>query len=488
MAALVITAAVLVAPAFRPTAAVAGPFPALVCTTMTVPLDYANPHGRTISVLISKHSATDPVRRRGVLFVDNGGPGGSAAMYAGTLSTPNANGYTRLSADVLASYDIIGMDPRGVVHSTPLHCAAPDYFTPPQPDPDDPANRDALWSIWHGYAQQCEQNMGWLLPYVGTVNVARDMDSLRSALGEERISYFGVSYGSYLGAVYGQLFPKRVDRMIIDALLDFTRDNLWYEVAHTQARALQRRLDSDNDWSFSSWVAKYDAVFHLGDRTQVRASVNRLLADWRQHPHGAVGGSELIGLLYPAMFSEALWIPLAQAISAYVVNGDDSQLVALATPGLDSATEQGVAISNAVECVDDTWPHRRARWEADTAREARTSQFAWWLMFSESVCQDWSAPQPKAIRITGKGMPRILMFNSVGDPATWYPGALNVHRALPNSVLVTERNAGKHVVFANTESAANPQANAIGSRYLVTGELPRHDVSVPPHPLPVPAS
>ncbi|MFG1626171.1 alpha/beta fold hydrolase [Kribbella sp. NPDC049227] len=465
----------------------AGPFPSLVCTTMTVPLDYAHPHGRSIQLVVSKHLATDPARRRGVLFVDNGGPGGSAAMYAGALSTPNVNGYTRLSADVLATYDVIGMDPRGVVHSTPLHCAAPDYFKPPQPDPDDPAMRDELWSIWHGYAQQCEQSAGWLLPYVGTVNVARDMDRLRAALGESKISYFGVSYGSYLGAAYGQLFPKRVDRMIVDALLDFTPEHLWYEVAHTQAQGLQQRLDSTHDWSFFNWIARYDSVFHLGNQDQVRASFNRLLADWRAHPHGAVGASELLGLMYPVMFSEALWIPVAQALSA-AVHGDDSQLVAFATPGLDAASEQGVAISNAVECVDDSWPHLRSRWEADTAREAQTSQFAWWLMFSESVCQDWPAPQHDALHITGRGMPRILMFNSVGDPATVYSGALNVHRRLSNSVLVTERNAGKHVVFANTEAAANTEANAIGSRYLVAGSLPAHDVSVGPHPLPVPAA
>lgn len=466
----------------------AGPFPSLVCTTMNVPLDYARPHGRTIPLLVSKHPATDPARRRGVLFVDNGGPGGSAAMYAGTLSTPNAGGHTRLSTDVLASYDIIGMDPRGVVHSTPLHCAASDYFTPPQPDPDNPANRDSLWSIWQGYAQQCEQNMGWLLPYVGTVNVARDMDTLREALGERKISYFGVSYGSYIGAVYGQLFPRHVDRMIIDAVLDATVKHLWYNVAFTQAQALQKRLDSPNSWSFFNWIAKYDNVFHLGNQDGVRASFNRLLADWRVHRHGPVGASELIGLLYPTLFSEALWIPVAQALSAAIVGGDDSQLVGLATPGLDAASEQGVAISNAVECVDDTWPHSQARWEADTARSARTSQFAWWLMFSESVCRDWPAPQPQAIRLTGRNLPRILMFNSLGDPATVYSGAQHMHRLLSNSVLVTERDSGKHVVFANSQAAANPDANAIGTRYLMTGELPARDVSVPGHPLPVPTA
>jgi hypothetical protein len=285
--------------------------------------------------------------------------------------------------------------------------------------------------------------------------------------------------------MYAQLFPHNVDRMIIDAVLDATVKHLWYNVGLTQAQALQQRLDSANDWSFFNWIAKYDAVFHLGDQDHVRAAFNRLLAEWRAHPHGVVGASELIGLLYPTLFSESLWTPVAKALSA-AVHGDDSQLVALAAPGLDSATEQAVAISNAVECVDDTWPRSRVRWESDFANGARTSQFSWWLMFSESVCRNWPAPQPPAVRLTGKGIPQILMFNSVGDPATVYTGALHMHELLSGSVLVTEQGSGKHVVFANSQSAANPAANAIGMSYLVTGQLPAHDVLVPGHPLPVP--
>jgi pimeloyl-ACP methyl ester carboxylesterase len=431
---------------------------------------------------VSKMVAKDPARRRGVLFVNQGGPGGSAAAFAGSLSVPDASGYTRLSPDVLAVYDIVGMDPRGVAHSSPFSCVPTDYFAPPQPDPDAVWNRAALWRLWNGFSERCGRSTD-MLPYVGTPNVARDMDRVRAALGEDKLSYLGFSYGTWIGALYGTLFPHRVERMILDSNVDPTPRQRWYHAALAQPPALQNRLDG-----FLAWAAKYDAVFGLGSApADTRRAWNTVLADFRASPHRTAGANELLGLAYNFMFSETGWIPFAQALSDYFVRKDDRALVELATPATDLATERLNAIYNAVICVDAPWPRSKRTYERDTARIARTSQLAWYSLWSNgSACQNWPVHSGERIRVTGRGLPGVLLFNSVDDPATPYPGALRMHDALSTSVLVTERDSGKHGVFANARPLVNPNANRIGTDYLVTGNLPQTDLTIPGHPLPVP--
>ncbi|MER7244915.1 alpha/beta fold hydrolase [Kribbella sp. NPDC000426] len=463
---------------------IAEPYPALTCATVKVPLDYSRPNGAKISLLVTKHAANKPAQRIGSLVVNPGGPGVSGAAYAGSLSRPDPTGFTQLDPAVLDAYDIIGFDPRGVFLSAPVSCAAPDHFGAPQPDPDAKASRNQLWKLWSSYAKDCQANNKAILPHLGTVDVARDMDAVRAALGERKLNYLGLSYGTYLGAVYGQLFPQRVGRMILDGNMDPTPKDVWYQVWVDQAAAFQKRFDDD----YLPWVARYDNVFHLGSTVAaVRAAWNKTLTDFRTQPHGDVGGSELIGAAYGAMFSEAGWIGFTGAVSAYANDGDDSILTDIAAPDASADGEQANAIFSSVICADSHWPRGRATYERDAAELARTSQFAWFIMWtSGSVCQSWAFDGADRLKITGQGLPGVLMFNSIDDPGTPYAGALRMHQALPSSILVTELDSGKHGVFANRLAAVNPAANAIGTKYLLTGELPATDTTVPGHPLPVP--
>ncbi|MEV1002704.1 alpha/beta hydrolase [Nonomuraea sp. NPDC050202] len=463
----------------------AAPYPHLTCATVQVPIDYANPGAGHTSVLLSKAAAKDPSKRRGVLLINPGGPGAGGAEYVGRLSKPNASGVTRLPSRVLDSYDVIGMDPRGVAHSSPISCVDPSYWAGPQPDPDPGANRLKLWKIWDDFAAGCGRNAGALLGRMGTKDVARDMDAIREKLGESKISYLGYSYGTYLGAVYGTMFPQRVDRMILDSSVDPTPTRMWYQATLAQNPKVQRRLE---EWL--GWVAKHDDVFGLGSTLdQTRAAWNATLSDFRTTPHGQVGGSELLGIAYGATFGESLWVPLAQALSDYVVKDDDASLVALAAPATDAATENGIASFNAVICRDAAWPAETIEYERDAGRSAQTSQFAYYNMWnSGSACATWSVANETRVLPTGDGLPPILMFNSIGDPSTPYEGALNMHKALPSSVLVTEQDSGKHGVFANPVASTNPAAQRIGEDYLVDGLLPAGDVSIPGHALPVPTS
>jgi pimeloyl-ACP methyl ester carboxylesterase len=447
-----------------------------------VPLDYQRPFGARIPLLITKHAAKDPSKRLGSLVLNPGGPGSGGAWYAGTLTKPDATGFTRLEPAVLDAYDVIGLDPRGVEHSSPVSCTEPTYFAPPQPDPDVRTERDELWKIWAGYADGCAAKSGALLPHLGTVNVAHDLDRLRAALGDPKLNYLGFSYGTYLGAVYGKLYPHNVGRMILDGNIDPTPQDVWYKASLNLPTAMQKRFDS-----YLAWIAKYDSVFHLGNTVaEVQAGWAKALTDFRTNPRDQVGGSELLGTAMGMMYSESAWTPFAEAISAYVVNGDDGPLTDFAAPYLGEDAEQALAAFNAVVCSDSVWPRDRASWERDTAQVAKTSQFAWYNVFT-SACHSWPVASKGRPEITGENLPGILMYNTIGDPATPYEGALRLHAALPTSVLVTERDSGKHCVFANSRAAVNPAANAIGTKYLLTGELPKTDTSVPGHALPVPA-
>ncbi|MFK4088525.1 alpha/beta hydrolase [Kribbella sp. NPDC020789] len=462
---------------------VAQGYPTLTCATLQVPLDYQQPSGATIPLLVTKHAANNPSKRLGSLVVNPGGPGGSGVIMAGYVATPDETGFTPLEPAVLDAYDVIGFDPRGVRHSGAISCAAPDYFPVPQPDPDAPASRDALWKLWDGYAAGCGEKAGALLPHLGTGNVARDMDAVRAALGEQKLNYLGFSYGTYLGAVYTELFPQRVGRMILDGNVDPTPTDLFYKMALSQNLAFPKRFDS-----YLGWVAKYDAVFHLGSTVRtVRANWNNTLADFRTKPHGAVGGHELLGTAFAVMISDELWIPFTQALSSYVAGADDTALVDFATPNTSARAERFTASFSAVICGDSKWSRRKSTYERDAARIAKVSQVSWDNMWvTGSVCRNWPVPARTPIKITGRGLPGILMFNTVGDPATPYSGALKLHKVLRSSVLVTERDSGAHCVFANPQSMVNAAANAIGTKYLLTGELPSSDVSVPGHALPVP--
>ncbi|WP_218040527.1 alpha/beta fold hydrolase [Actinomadura sp. WMMB 499] len=188
--------------------------PGLECATLDVPLDYRDPDGRTIEIAISRLASTDPGRRRGVLLTNSGGPGGQG------LGFPAALRDLGIPERVLETYDVIGVDPRGVGHSTPVTC---DLTRAEQPsniprfarnDADVAAEAKRVAAV----AAKCgSSRTAPLLPHITTANTARDLDRVRAALGEPKASYLGISYGTYLGAVYATMFPHRTDRFLLDS-------------------------------------------------------------------------------------------------------------------------------------------------------------------------------------------------------------------------------------------------------------------------------
>ncbi|GAA2792296.1 alpha/beta hydrolase [Saccharopolyspora taberi] len=448
--------------------------PQLRCATVDVPLDHDEPAGERLRLTISKLPARKPAARRGSLLVNPGGPGGPGISFAAGLARS-------LPGEVLDSYDLIGFDTRNTAHSEPISCADPaTYWKTPLPDPDSPQARELNWRRAAEYADGCQARAGKYLPHLTTDSNVRDMDLVRQSLGEERISFLGYSYGTYLGAVYGERFPQHVDRMVLDSSVNPATSQIWYRNNLDQDAAAQRRLDD-----YLGWIARHDGVFRLGsDPAAVRASWQAVQDDLRARPRGPLGPAEFIAITFDALYSEDDWTDLGHALSAYRNRHDDRALVAKVKPK-GPAEENSNAIYNAVECADAPWPSRRSVWERDATEIARTHPFAaWYNSWTVAPCASWHAPRQRPVRISGSDLPPVLMFNSTGDVATPYEGAREMHRALPSSVLVTEENAGKHGVFA---LAGNTEADRIGTDYLVRGVLPAEDVAIPGHPLPDPA-
>jgi pimeloyl-ACP methyl ester carboxylesterase len=186
------------------------------CAELDVPLDYADPDGESISVSLLRVPASDDDQRIGSLVVNPGGPGGSGVDYA-------ARGEVFFGAEVRAAFDVVGFDPRGVARSTPIDCltdAELDTMVASDPDPETLREARRSDALIREFGQGCLERSGDLTRHVSTEEAARDMDVLRSALGEERLTYFGASYGTFLGATYADLFPTRVGRMVFDGAVD----------------------------------------------------------------------------------------------------------------------------------------------------------------------------------------------------------------------------------------------------------------------------
>jgi pimeloyl-ACP methyl ester carboxylesterase len=438
----------------------------LLCSTLQVPLDYAHPAGRKITLALSEVPATAPAaQRQGDLLVNPGGPGGSGLGLAAEV----ARG---LDPSVAADYNIIGFDPRGVGASVPaLHCD-PSFFAGVRPDylPASTAAEQVLINRARAYAAGCERRSGWLLPHMTSIDAARDMDSIRTALGVPQISYFGYSYGTYLGQVYATLFPHRVRRMVLDSTVD--PQGAWYADNISQDYAFEGRM-----LAFFSWIAAHDAFYHLGTTRQpVARAWYRARALLAAHPVAGlsgpmIGADEFDDTFLQGGYSNSLWPGLAAALATYL-RGHSSALLQTEYSQFGTQNENGFAVYNAVECSDVNWPRSWARWNADTRRVYRTAPFqAWDNAWFNAACAFWPVHGPaQPLRIRGAGLPGILMIQGSLDAATPYAGALAARRLLPTARMVLVQGGGNH--GQSLAVPPNTCVNGYLNRYLADGSLP----------------
>ncbi|MFK4149527.1 alpha/beta hydrolase [Streptomyces sp. NPDC004065] len=457
------------------------------CGTVTVPLDYAHPDGRTIRLTVSRARAThrDPrnskrkVPRQGALVYNPGGPGGDGMSFPVVGLLPE---WKR----VAAAYDLVGYAPRGVGRSAPLSCEDPKgFFKAPSAAPTHPsqAYKERRIAEARAYAQGCARRAGAALRHYTSLNNARDLDVLRAALGEDRLTYLGASYGTYFGALYATLFPTHVRRMVFDSAVNPDPARVWYRNNLAQSAAFEAR------WAdFREWVARHDGVFRLGRTAdEVQAAYDLARQRLAHKPAGGtVGPGQLQGAFLTTGYYDDAWPAGARALSAYL-KGDEKPLVALAAPHRDgaAAAENGAAVYTAVECNDAAWPTDFAVWDRDNTRLARVAPFeTWGNVWTNLPCAYWPAPRQRPLDVrTGPGeVPAVLVLAAERDAATPYEGALELHRRLAGSALVTERDSGTHGIAYGPNACVNAYVDA----YLLQGRLPGRRAGCAPHAEPRP--
>lgn len=454
------------------------------CGYVTVPLDYARPDGKQIKIAVDRIGNTGTKEeRQGALVYNPGGPGGSGLRFPRRVTTK-----APVWANIAKAYDFVGFDPRGVGHSAPISCVDPQEFVKApkaDPVPDTEADKRAQRRLAREYAEGCHERSGDMLPYMTTPNTVRDLDVIRAALGEKKLNFLGVSYGTYLGAVYGTLFPGHVRRMVVDSVVNPSREKIWYQANLDQDVAFEGRW---NDWQ--DWVAANDATFHLGTtRAAVQAKWLDLRATAKKSPlGGVVGPAELISFFQSAPYYDSSWVPVATVFSKYVA-GDTQALVDAAAPDLsdtagNAASENGNAVYTAVECADAKWPTSWTRWDRDNTRLHQDHPFMTWAnAWMNLPCATWPVKQQTPVNVkTRKGLPPVLIVQSERDAATPYKGAVELHQRFKGSRLITEKDAGSHGVTSLANSCINTRVDT----YLLTGKLDTADVTCAPHATPRP--
>ncbi|MFD7613530.1 alpha/beta hydrolase [Streptomyces sp. NPDC059828] len=452
------------------------------CGTVDVPVDYAEPLGRQIPLTVSRVRAGGPAAaRQGALVYNPGGPGGSAMYF------PKASRWPEWKR-IAGAYDLVGYAPRGVGRSAPLSCQDPADFTKsPTQAPTEPSASYKQERIARAkaYARGCARHGGADLRHINSLNNARDLEVLRAGLGEDKLTYVGSSYGTYLGALHAVLFPGHVRRMVLDSAVDPAPDKIWYRNNLEQSVAFEGR------WAdFRAWVARHDATYGLGTTAAgVQHSYELARARLAHEPAGGkVGPEQLRSAFLQAAYFDDYWPRRAAALAKYL-KGDPSALIAVAAPDPEEAVEEenGNAVYTAVECNDAPWPTDWKVWDRDNTALARRAPFETWAnVWMNLPCAYWSAPrqQPLDVRTAPGVLPPLLILAAERDAATPYAGSLELHRRLGGSVLVTEQDAGSHGIVGGSNACVNGHVDA----YLLEGRTPVRRASCAPHPQPDPVS
>lgn len=425
------------------------------CATLKVPLDYATPEGKRITLGLARQRAKDPSRRIGSLLVNPGGPGASAVDFMEAASFP---------AELTQRFDLVGVDPRGVGRSTAVNChEKPATLYAPDPTMEDQADVDHYLQVGQDYVAKCQADNGVLLRHVGSRDTARDMDEVRKALGDKKLTFAGFSYGTVLGATYAGLFPDKVRAIVIDGVVDTSKSGI--DGARFQADGFELALSHffvDCQSQGASCPAGPDPSAVL-DRVTARAEASPIPSATSVRP---AGPGELNLALGQAMYSKELWPKLAQAL-ADADRGDGGGLVQLANDYLRVANgdEEGTQFDGyfAIGCVDQAWPRDPAGVLAAAKQAAVTApHFGEALMNDYVRCAQWPAPSDPITPPKAVGSPPILVVGTTGDPATPYQASVDMAKRLPKGVLLTFEGEG-HVAFGTSQCVTEAE-----TQYLVT--------------------
>ncbi|MFE9449082.1 alpha/beta hydrolase [Streptomyces sp. NPDC006739] len=448
--------------------------PGFECATMKAPLDYAKPGAGDVRLAVARKKATGKGKPLGSLLVNPGGPGGSAVGY---LQQYAAVGYP---AEIRAHYDMVAVDPRGVARSEPVTCLdgrRMDAYTQTDITPDDQKETDELVAEYKSFAESCGTRPAGLLRHVSTVEAARDMDILRSVLGDPKLNYVGASYGTFLGATYAGLFPNRVGRLVLDGAMD------------PSLPARRMNLDQTAGFETAFQAFSKDCVRHpdcpLGGKGTSAAQVGDHLKaffgklDAHPIPAGDADGRKLGEALattgvIAAMYDEAAWEQLREALTSAMKENDGAGLLALS----DSYYERDangrysnlMSANAAVNCLDlppafSTPDQVKA---ALPEFEKASPVFGEGLAWASLNCAYWPAKATgEPHRIEARGAAPIIVVGTTRDPATPYPWARSLSRQVSSARLLTYVGDG-HTAYGRGSTCIDTAIDT----YLLHGTPP----------------
>jgi pimeloyl-ACP methyl ester carboxylesterase len=446
-------------------------------TKVTVPLDWAHPTGKTIEIAIARHRATG--QRLGSLLVNPGGPGGSGydfvAQSAQYIVTP----------DVLAHYDLIGFDPRGVGRSTPVVC----YTDPKKQDQllygtyDQPYGSTGWASELNtrekDWVAACRKNTGPLLGHLDAASVARDMDVIRAVLGDAQLHYLGYSYGTYLGTMYAELFPKKVGRMVLDGAVDPLVDDL--DALATQMAGFDNALKAYMAFCLSKSNCPFSGSVDDGMR-QVRSVLDTVDAQHLRSSDGRALDSATVGTgISETLYSEQSWPDLTLMFNDLRAGDADSTFAQADAYNGRTASGRydgnGNEIYTAVTCDEGTLGTDGVDVFGDLAKIDRAAPilgkyFAYDdTAVLEAACDNWPVkPAKLPTSFHARGAEPIVVIGTTNDPATPYQQSVSLAKQLSSGFLITHHGEG-HTVYAQGDQCVDSNVDT----YLLKGTLPSAD-------------
>ena len=464
------------------------------CAVITVPLDYANPKGETISIAVKKRAATGG-HAQGALFINPGGPGDSGVSFAERAG--NA-----FSPDLLNAYDVIGFDPRGVGSSTAITCSSDDDSSGSTAEPSasgaassspsasgtpsagstPSAGTAASGESYEEWAESTRQSFqelseqcasgtepAALLDHVDTVSAARDLDILRALAGQEKLNYLGFSYGTYLASVYAETFPGNTGRMVLDGAIDPSLSLA--EQGLGQAKGFEQALRTYVDYCQASSGCPLSGGTDAGVQ-QVRdliTSANSTPLS-TSDPNRTVTGSDIVTALSEYLYTtEQNWAPLTSALDQ-AINRHDGSAFAASEEQDSSSKDDGGGAFQAVTCLDYPVEGDEATWAAQYEQAKRVAPiFADSSVGLDMVCSVWGHNGTrKPTQIHARGAAPILVVGTTGDPATPYAWSKSLAEQLDSGQLLTWEGNG-HTAYGGDAPCVNDAIDA----YLISGTMPK---------------
>ncbi|WP_410658833.1 alpha/beta hydrolase [Amycolatopsis sp. lyj-112] len=431
------------------------------CGTVQVPLDYSKPDGTQIELMISKLASPNPGKRRGVLLLNPGGPGGSGMTLSTLLMTKG------LPGGVTDGYDLIGMDTRGVGHSTPMSCGFPadgPYYANIPPYAVDDAAVGKQAKIAKGVADLCAKNdPDGRLRHLTTANTARDLDRIRAALGEEKASYLGYSYGTALGAAYASMFPERADRVVLDSNIGDTF--LDHDGMRRYALGTEQAFPD-----FAKWAAARHDAYGLG-RTpeEVRRTYFEIAGRLDKNPVDGADGGMFRLITFGGLFGETAYARTAQAWQSMLRPGPAAPPKATGV----SPADNSLTVFLSVTCNDIEWPEDVGTYRRAVAEDRERYPLYGAAAANITPCAYWShEPAEPPVAINDDGPRNVLIVQNRRDAPTPLRGGQMLREKFEDRSRLLTVDGGGHGVYV---LGGNPCALNVTTKYLAEGVMPARD-------------